>query len=135
MKIDHVVVTCIVQNIKSQNGFNGLQSHHSGCRLFGVGSSWRQRSRADGAGSDGVLEPLSLQMFAVRYCARFVLTVQCLVLTPALARKRSSSQWLLSVSTLARAGANTRAQAVREATTCLRPATTLLASRLVQLPR
>ena len=44
--------------------------------------------RAGGAGSDGVLEPLSLQMFAVRYRARVVLTVQ---LTPALARKRSSS--------------------------------------------
>ena len=47
----------------------------SGCRSFGVGSTWRQRSRADGAESDGVLEPLSLQMFAVRYRARLVLTV------------------------------------------------------------
>ena len=95
------------------------------CRLFGVGSTWRQRSRADGAGSDGVLEPLSLRMFAVRNRARLVLAVQCLVKTPALARKRSSSQWLLSISRLARSGANTRAQAVRKATTCLRPATTL----------
>ena len=31
----------------------------SGCHSFGVGSSWRQRSRAGGAGSDDVLEPLS----------------------------------------------------------------------------
>ena len=56
---------------------------------FDVGSSRRQHSLAGGAGSDDVLEPLSLKMFAVRYRARFVLTVQCLVLTPARARKKS----------------------------------------------
>jgi hypothetical protein len=69
-------------------------SQHS--RAGGAGSGdvlepLSQHSRAGGAGSDDVLEPLSLQMFAVRYRARIVLTVQCLVLTPALARKRSSS--------------------------------------------
>ena len=56
---------------------------------FDIGSSRRQHSLAGGAGSDDVLKPLSLKMFAVRSRARFVLTVQCLVLTPARARKKS----------------------------------------------
>ena len=59
-----------------------------------------QRSRADGAGSDGVLEPLSLQMFAVRYRARLITVVAVR-------------------SVLARLGANVRAQTVPEAMVCL----------------